>query len=256
MARFLILAGAHLEARYCHGRTALHSVVATLHTEATAVLLAHAPGVDAMDDSEQTPLQAAIQYNNEYAVELLLEAGAGLELTTRFAPTPLLFAIGLRRASIVGRLLTAGADVRTAFGTASCALIRAAQLADPKLICQLLAYEDVRRDIHAVEAGSRRTALHIIASTAMGHTDAAVRDLLAAGADINAVDSTFSTPLHAAAKAGSAYNTNCLLVHGAKKDWRNDAGKTACDLAIAKKHKEVVAVLGGTVNRKRWFRRS
>ncbi|KAK5117822.1 hypothetical protein LTR85_008797 [Meristemomyces frigidus] len=257
MVRFLILAGAHLEMRDCAGMTALRSAVVTVHAEATAVLLAHAPLFDALDDSDRTPLQAAIQHLNGIAIELLLEAGADLELATKFAPTALLQAIGTKHVGIVALLGNAGANMHGTFGTAPCALIRAAQLGDSNIIYQLLAYADGRQDVHVGETGTRRTALHLIAGAINGGFDAAVRALVEAGANINAVDNTFSTPLQVAAKAGIAYNTGCLLHYGADKSWRNDAGKTALDLAIAKRHKDVVEVLGGTLSkRKKWFRRS
>ncbi|KAF2166232.1 hypothetical protein M409DRAFT_32771, partial [Zasmidium cellare ATCC 36951] len=92
MVRLLLRAGAFLDAKTSTGMTALHYAVLSQNEEVTTTLLAHDPLVDALDDSEFTPLQLAVREGNILAARVLIEAGADLELQTKAAPTPLLYA--------------------------------------------------------------------------------------------------------------------------------------------------------------------
>lgn len=62
--------------------------------------------------------------------------------------------------------------------------------------------------------------------------------LLRAGADVNAKQNSGFTPLQEAAINGNAELIGILLEHGADESARNDAGKTAADLAEEKGHHE------------------
>jgi cytohesin len=63
---------------------------------------------------------------------------------------------------------------------------------------------------------------------------AAVSALLAAGADVNAVNDSGETVLHTAAQAGNVPMIRLFAEHGAKLDVQNKAGFTPLDLAMGK----------------------
>ncbi len=66
------------------------------------------------------------------------------------------------------------------------------------------------------------------------NADGAVKALLEAGADVNALSATGDTALHAAAQGGNVAMIQFLADHGAKLDVKNRAGFTPLDLAMGK----------------------
>jgi uncharacterized protein len=72
--------------------------------------------------------------------------------------------------------------------------------------------------------------------------------LLAAGADINAKDNEGKTALMGAAYSGEITVVKCLLRNKADPEIRTPDGKTALDLAIARKLKNTQAVLRGEIS--------
>jgi ankyrin repeat protein len=67
--------------------------------------------------------------------------------------------------------------------------------------------------------------------------------LIEAGADVNVVQSSRTTPLHAAAQNGNIELLITLLERGARVDIKNDTGKTAADLASEKGYYEIAEIL-------------
>jgi ankyrin repeat protein len=87
------------------------------------------------------------------------------------------------------------------------------------------------------------TALH--SAVADGGDRETVDALIAAGADVNAVQSDGFVPLHAAAQTGSDGVAEALLAAGADPSAANDAGKTAADIARDHGHEELARRLEG-----------
>jgi ankyrin repeat protein len=98
--------------------------------------------------------------------------------------------------------------------------------------------------------------LHILANTSIDSILGIFEVLMEHGAHVDAEDHSGSTPLHEAAKVGSSVMVSELLECGARQNAQNRQGKTPLDLALSKKHREVVEYLGGTLKKKSWFRRS
>lgn len=67
--------------------------------------------------------------------------------------------------------------------------------------------------------------------------------LVEAGAEVNVIQASQMTPLHAAAKNGNIEMLILLLEKGALVDIKNDQGKTASDLAFEKGHQEIAQIL-------------
>ena len=67
--------------------------------------------------------------------------------------------------------------------------------------------------------------------------------LVEAGAEVNVVQASRMTPLHAAAQNGNIEMLILLLERGASVNTKNDSGKTPADLAFEKGHHEIGKIL-------------
>lgn len=85
-------------------------------------------------------------------------------------------------------------------------------------------------DLNAISSATFAQVTPLGTAAAFGVNDAA-RILLDAGADPNATADHGSTPLHAAATNGNRPLVELLLTHGARRDARNAKGRTPADLA-------------------------
>ena len=72
-----------------------------------------------------------------------------------------------------------------------------------------------------------------------------VRQLIAAGADVNARVEKGATPLHMAAYRGHTEIARLLLDHGARINAETDAGVTALDWAQRNRHADLIQLLRG-----------
>ncbi|PAV62171.1 hypothetical protein WR25_16975 [Diploscapter pachys] len=95
-------------------------------------------------------------------------------------------------------------------------------------------------NLAAVGQEHRTTLLHI--ATRNGQT-ATVEFLLVNGAKINALDDRMNTSLHLAAIEGNTIQVCQLLKRFAKKDEINAEGKTPLDIAVERKHADIVTLL-------------
>lgn len=89
------------------------------------------------------------------------------------------------------------------------------------------------------ESGFRGQAAPVMGST----LPPIVERLINAGADLNIAGQNGMTPLHLAALSSDDSSVAALLAAGAKPDLRDEAGKTALDLARQHRHVKVVALL-------------
>lgn len=97
-------------------------------------------------------------------------------------------------------------------------------------------------DVRAVAKNPMQvTALH--SAVANGGDSLIAKDLIAAGADVNAKQRHGWTPLHGAAHSGDRELVELLLARGADPDVKHQEGKTALDLARESGHAEVVTLL-------------
>ncbi len=69
--------------------------------------------------------------------------------------------------------------------------------------------------------------------------------LIAAGADVNAVDKIGRTPLHYACNEGYESIVRALVAAGAKVDVKDNEGRTPADIATERGFKGILAVLKG-----------
>ncbi len=76
-----------------------------------------------------------------------------------------------------------------------------------------------------------------------GQHDRIVKQLIEAGAEVNVLQSSRTSPLHLAAQQGNIDLIIILLEHGADISVRNEFGQTAADLASEKGFHEIAEIL-------------
>lgn len=170
----------------------LHAA-ATLGTfETIEYFLSQGASVHARAIGSQTPLHLAAMSGSADSVNAMIKAGADIEARDSHNRTPLFLASYYGSTDTVSALLAAGADVHT----------RARDLRTPIF--------------GAVDEISSLKRLEI---------------LIAAGADVNAVDDFDLTPLHEAARWKRLAHIKMLLAEGAKVNVVDQRGRTPLDLA-------------------------
>ena len=206
----LLAAGAEPNARQRSGETVLMRAARTGDIQSVKALLERGAEVNAKEKRGQTAVMWAAAEGHAAVVDLLIKAGADFQTPLDSGFTPLFFAIREGRADVVKLLLKAGADVNEAMEPKR----RAGRGPQPGMTPLLMAVENGHFEvaIDLVKAGANPndlrggyTALHSISwvrkpdhgegedgqppPAGSGRLDSLqfVRELVALGADINAV---------------------------------------------------------------------
>ncbi|KAM6951880.1 ankyrin repeat domain-containing protein 61-like [Aplochiton taeniatus] len=229
----LLSAGADTELRDQHGRTALHLVithwpyilnswpkprtkfetaVSAMQRRAEAcleTLCQHGVNIHAEveRDSRQTAVHLAVRYSALPALDILARHGARVDVADRTGMTPLHMACGTLGRDLAVRLINLGAD------------------------------------LNRVVTNSGNTPLHMAAmavATRGPRTLEAdlgcVAELLARGADPDAVNKTGRTALHEACGAGREALVDLLLAHGAQLPKQTPRGENGLFLFLDRRH--------------------
>lgn len=99
-----------------HGWTPLHwSIMGSNNIEIFKLLLNTGSDINAVNDSNRTPLQLAAYYNRLDVAKILLEVGADLNIKSIYDFTPLELAIDGGGIALVKILLAAGADPNSVY---------------------------------------------------------------------------------------------------------------------------------------------
>lgn len=163
-------------------------------------LVSAGTNVNIADEHGETPLGKAVSINKPDIVQLLLSAGADVNAAQENGNTPLHCAMIGDRAEIARLLLSANADIHKVNRGGDTPLHWARGEAEAKLLLQAGANADAIND-------GGGTPLHLTSEN--GHVGA-VRQLLLAGADVNALSPVRGwTPLHCAASHRGS-NTDVL----------------------------------------------
>jgi len=224
LVRSLIAHGADPEAADTHGETPL------------GLALEH-PALERWLDWRDWPLPqrplrgydlpAAATVGALGAVQRLLELGLAVDSRDEQGATALLRACGAGHREVAACLLDAGADPSLPAHSGVTALVAAVTARREALVALLL-----QRDA-AVDQRLPSEATALMVAAALGYPDIA-EQLLAAGADVKAVDSAGRNALHAAAQFGFEHNDSLrarrlfdgLLKHGAEINHADREGKT------------------------------
>jgi ankyrin repeat protein len=174
-----------------------------------------------------TDLPAAAATGALATVQRLLELGFAVDTRDDQGATALLRACGAGHREVAACLLDAGADPGLPAHSGVTALVAAVSARREALVTLLL-----QRQV-AVDQRLPSDATALMVAAALGYPDIA-EQLLAAGADVKAVDSSGRNALHAAAQFGFEHNDSLrtrrlfdgLLRHGAEINHADREGKT------------------------------
>ncbi len=198
------------------GRTPLHLAARFGRAEAARALASSDRGIHAADRVGATPLHVAAQYGHAKVVDILAGAGALPDATDAFSYAPLHLATVQGGVAAVRALLAAGAAPGVTDDQGVTPLHLAARQRRPATADALL------------RAGARPDARTGISPSAASSPPRPFAGW---------------TPLHEAAWAGDLAIAEVLLAHGALPDVKDAAGQTPRQLARARGHADLEALL-------------
>ena len=223
---------------------------------ALALLAVSCFGADNNSPDGTTPLHWAVRANDLAQVNKLLAAGADVKAANRYGITPLYLACENANAAMIERLLKAGADansVSTEGETALMTVARTGVVEAARILLEHGAKVDAREQWHG------QTALMWAVDE---RHPAMVRELIAHGADVNAVSNVNHwerqntseprekwlplgglTPLLFAARQGCVECAGILLEAGAGINTTDPDGISPTLLSIINGHYDVAAFL-------------
>lgn len=226
-------------------------------------------GSAASGSSSPASLQPAIRRGNQALVQQLVASGADINAVDEAGTTPLTAAVLAGNPQILSYLLAHGADVNARQWHGGSTALLSAVLAGRRDLAQILLAAGARCDLRFADGES---VLHRAAK----HGDPAMIELLlAANADLKALDDLWNTPLddavmhdrkdaaatllrhgadprrvhprdgrgplHEACIEGSSVIAVLLIRAGADPTLRDRSDQTPLDLALAYKNKPVIA---------------
>ncbi len=235
----LIDAGSDLNFLNNRGHTLLHFAVRAGLRDLFDLLIERGYDINATSRENETVVRYAISRTGESFVEELLAKGADPNTADEHGWTPLI-AAAFRDCPVAAQaLINHGADVSLANSWGGTALHGAARSGNAEIVGMLIQKgADVRAKTDEGETP-------IVMAADAGNADA-VKALLVAGADVNDLYKRFGyTTLHLAAIKGYEDVAEHLLNYGASWDKRDEAGRTAVELAARYGHDNVVSLLAG-----------
>ncbi|KAL8690966.1 MAG: hypothetical protein Q9218_003704 [Villophora microphyllina] len=239
-------------------RTLLHEVIDPQIRDIPMlkILLRFSPNLELADSGSATPLHLAISSFDVESAFYLLSAGAYVEAPGKDGYKPLAFAIQSRNVAMVQLLLDYNANVHCRCGPYPNALMYAAYTGGGAVLEELLRNTTAIDDLHSCDSEGR-TVMHVFAQgdQVRGEIPGMLNMLSELAVDLDVEDWNGATPLHLAVLQGDVMMVSDLVDIGVDESKRNRAGKTALDLATAKRSREMVNILGGEL-KKRWYRRS
>ncbi len=225
----LIAAGADVNRRDNNGFGPLHWACCR-HPELVAVLIAAGADVHAKDEEGQTPLHVAAQHQRE-SIESLLKAKADPNVRDKKGWSPMALAADNNRAENAAVLRQAGGREES-----WTKLHQAAIFDKPEKLAELLKGKLAVNATDVFGGTPLQWALRC-------NDDKAADVLIAAGADLTAVDKQHKSILQVAAWAGRADIVKKAIAAGADVDAADDDGYTVLHFAINSQNTEIAPLL-------------
>ena len=233
VAASLLEKGALANARRGPGVAVLHIAARDGDPDMAKILLDHGADINLRDLKGAHALFIAAEARRKAMVSLLLERGADINLPGRSDGTALVAAAFNGSDAIVKVLLKAGADPALPDSTGKPAIVYAAARGFQRIVEALLA--------KGIDINARYAHGLTVLMWAAGHTNevpedegvALVRMLIERGAHVEDQDDRGRTPLMIAAGLDHPGVVSELLKRGAKRDIKDNDGKTAADLAAS-----------------------
>lgn len=233
------------------GMSALHWAARRNHIEMMRVMLDAGADINIAEDSEKmsgtTPLHIACIYGNIEMVKLLMEYGADDSIMNVSGNTAAHYAVKEiesyikvdyeKRAKIVE--LLNNIDIPRNDGKTPLILVQDGNYNDAGAITPILIGRGADVN-HADNAGN--TAL--LVQTYWHCNKDVVKELVRAGADVNARNANGDTALHMALRGGNENVARLLIKKGADYEIANNKGQTPADIAVEKGYETVIALMG------------
>ncbi|MFH1842413.1 MAG: ankyrin repeat domain-containing protein [bacterium] len=191
--------------------TPLHLCVYVDNLEIGEALIAAGADVNARNRMDLSPLDMAIVFSKVETAAFLITHGADIEGENGHDHRPLTYATSRGHTEIVRMLLDAGADLEAWNRQGQTALLAAIVAGRDDMVALLLSRE-ARVDVTDPTHG--RPLLHHACLTGHLHI---VEQIVAAGADVNSLDTDGQTALHLATRYGHQQVAELLLTHGARR---------------------------------------
>ena len=240
IVELFIAKGANVNAKTRFGTTPLHGATYQGHKEIVELLIAEGANVNVRRFADATPLMDAVVKGHKEIVELLIAAGAEVNVKRDDGETPLHRAAWRGHYATAELLITKGADMnaKTASGH---------NKDKTPLDFAVMKKQNETAELLRAHGGKTSEELNALLVAAKNGDIEAVKQHLAAGANVNAKAGDGTTPLHNAAVYGHNEIAEFLIANGASVNaiivsGRNQ-GKTPLDLAIWRKKTETTDLL-------------
>jgi len=240
IAELFIAKGANVNAKTRFGTTPLHGATYQGHKEIVELLIAEGANVNVWRFVDATPLMDAVVKGQKEIVELLIAAGAEVNVKRNDGETPLHRAAWRGHYATAELLITKGADMNAKTASGPNKDKTPLDLAITRKHTEIA-------DLLRKHGGKTSEELNALIDAAKNGDIEAVKQHLAAGADVNAKTGDGTTPLHNAAVYGHNEIAELLIANGASVNaiivsGRNQ-GKTPLDLAIWRKKTETADLI-------------
>lgn len=209
------------------------------------LLISEGHDINKRNRKGKLPIFFAIQNGQIDIVKILIENGADLTLQDQYAGAPLHNAAFIGDIEIAKLLLAAGADInaiskRTEYTPICYAVIRG-KVEMLKFLLEKGADTNIKMGYY------ESTLLHVSVANISNPMET-TKILLDIGTDVNALDKKGKTPLHVVACSiwtgpKTANMARLLIDRGARKELKDNEGKTALDYARVKNKIEVIQIL-------------
>ncbi len=228
VVKFLIDAGADVNAGGYNNFTVLHSAITSGNEDVVRLLLENGANVNAVTDEEYAPIHHAAYHGNANIIRLLINYGADLTLKDRWINnmTPYELASVRNHDSVVLNLL---------------------RIEDQKASAAS-AGMDVNPESIASEMSEKKYAVderrpYVVLAAERGQYKV-LQGLIENGVDVNTVLPDGSTALMLAAKRGHDDIVKLLLRHGADVNVERNDGENAMSLAASEEIREILRSFG------------
>ncbi|MCI8670313.1 MAG: hypothetical protein HFI34_12490 [Lachnospiraceae bacterium] len=239
-----------MEALDDEGIAAVHQAARNDHIEMMKVMLEKGVNINLTEDAPQeigtTPLHIACIHGNTRMVKLLMDSGADDSLKTSSGETPAHFVVQMKqrykelKPEVRAEMLQALSDIDTPRNDGKTPIILL-QSMDYSIVCDLTLLL-IERDVDLNRADNNGNTVLLAHTYNICNKDI-VKELIRAGADVNAKNNAGDTALHYALRNGNSDVARFLIKKGADYNVANNRGEIPMEIAASKGYETVLALM-------------